>query len=527
MRVLLVEPAYRRLGVDTKRRADAASDESLWYPPLGLMKLSHFHRARGDEVRFAYGCDSTVFQVPDLFSPGDLWDRVYITTLFTYKWKETIRTIEFYKDAVGQSKTKVFVGGVMASLMPEDIFEETGIYPITGVLNSPQKIGLDGDENIDLIAPDYDLVEGSVYAINETFYGYTSRGCVNDCPWCGVPKIEPEFVPYIDIKPTIKYLRKKHGDMPVLKLMDNNVLASPKLVTIVEDLLELGYGHGEHTNEKPPRKRVVDFNQGLDARHFTEDNMQLLGQLNINPMRIGFDRVQDKHHYKRAVQLARHHGIKRFSNYMLFNFKDTPRDLYERLSESIKINEEWQEEEGEDFSGGIYSYPMRYAPIDERGSPRANRTREYMMPQPQGVWNPLEDAVWNSRFIRNIGVMCGAAHGALSSTPSLAWRTIGADYEEFIANLYMPEALLRNRNRYERKVYEYEPERPPGTGDVEAFREFVLRRLRKPDKAFWMFHGAVSENRRQAVRDCMDDCQDSEVNKWLEFYLLSQETDDQ
>lgn len=84
MKVLLVEPDYRRLTAEWMRRASKKAgkkprdDETLWYPPLGLMKISRFHKGRDDEVHFAYGCDGSVLD--------ELWDRVYITTLFTYGW---------------------------------------------------------------------------------------------------------------------------------------------------------------------------------------------------------------------------------------------------------------------------------------------------------------------------------------------------------------------------------------------------------------------------------------------------------
>jgi len=387
------------------------------------------------------------------------------------------------------------------------------------VLNSPKQICLDGDENIDLLAPDYDLVDGNLYAINETYYGYTTRGCVRNCPWCGVPKVEPHFIPYIDIKPVIRELRERYGDKPVLKLMDNNLLASPKLGTIVDDMLELGYGREDYTDTDPPRRRVVDFNQGLDARFLTEERMRVLSPLHISPVRLAFDRLKHKADYLRAVRLARKYGVSNFSNYLLFNFDDTPRDLYERLKANIEINERWRREEGRRFKGGKYSYPMRYAPIDQRHGRHVNRRRDYVPLEPDGNRDLLQDALWNPRFIRNVAVMCGAAHGAISPTPSLAWRTIGATYEEFIANLYMPERLLRNRNKYERRVYPHEPDRQPGTGDLEAFRAFILKRLKNPDSSFRTFHKAVGSNRIKTIRDYMAECTDPELRKWLEFYL--------
>lgn len=98
-------------------------------------------------------------------------------------------------------------------------------------------------------------------------------------------------------------------------------------------------------------------------------------------------------------------------------------------------------------------------------------------------------------------------------------RAIGKDYEEFIANLYMPEELLRNRNKYEEKIYPFEPERPSGTGDVERFREFILRLLNKQNGGFMEFHAAVSPGSKEAVKQALNTCKDNEVRKWLEWYL--------
>jgi len=194
MRILLVEPQFRRQRPkrnsgkcdNTKSHSD---DNTLWYPPLGLMKLSRFHKGRGDEVRFLGGCDPTVFSEADLFTPADLWDRVYITTLFTFHFDKIVKTIKFYLDAVGGTVSKVYVGGIMASLMAEAIYEKTGVYPVTGVLNSPKQINLPGDMDIDLLPPDHGILDAAQYAINDTYYAYTTRGCTNKCPWGGVPRV--------------------------------------------------------------------------------------------------------------------------------------------------------------------------------------------------------------------------------------------------------------------------------------------------------------------------------------------------
>lgn len=521
MRILFVEPEYRRLSARLKKIAEGSSnngsnDETLWYPPLSFMKLARFHKARGDEIVFVRGCDKTILKQGGSFNTSKLWDRVYITTLFTFHYDKIIKTINFYKQAVGGTLDKIFVGGIAASLMPDQIYEETGVYPVTGILNSPQQIGLKGTDDIDLLPPDYELLDNNLYAINDTFYAYTTRGCVNSCKWCGVNDLEPSYVQYIDIKPIIKKLRKDYGDMSKLKLMDNNVLASPKLAQIVEDLVELGYGRNQYTNTNPKKQRIIDFNQGLDASYFSEENMTLLSSLNIKPMRIAFDRINEKKVYMEAIELAYEHGVSEFSNYMLYNFKDTPKDLYERLVINISLNRKWSNGMRR---ASVYSYPMRYAPIGEISGNGENRNRDYVKENSIKDRDWLKAPIWTKRFVRSIEIMKGAAHGAISPTPELAQRTIGKDFQEFLTNLYMPEELLRNRSKHEKRVYDHEPKRRPGTGNIEEFRKYILSLLNKQDERFAFFHESVSANSSEVIRQSISVCKDAETKKWLKLYL--------
>ena len=121
MDILLVEPSYQNK-----------------YPPLGLMKLASYHRLRGDRVVFVKG------NSPQLREKR--WDRIYITTLFSFYWNQTIQTIRYY----GRSTSKpenIYVGGVMASLMAADLFKElNSTLPITiieGLLDEPKMLDKD------------------------------------------------------------------------------------------------------------------------------------------------------------------------------------------------------------------------------------------------------------------------------------------------------------------------------------------------------------------------------------------------
>lgn len=522
MRILLVEPDYRRT---TPRwnpgHGKRPDDETLWYPPLGLMKLARYHKNLGHQVDFVMGRDPKILKEAYIDKPlfAKLWDRVYIATLFTFHFDNVVKTINFYKNAVGGTTAKIFVGGIMATLMRNEIFKETGILPIPGILDSAQQIRMPDDTAIDLLSPDYSILDNHPYGIGNTFYAYTTRGCKHKCSYCGVHKLEPKFIPYIDIKSTIRTLRDERGDLPILKLMDNNILGSSELERIVDDLVELGYSRGKQTDTNPRRQRVIDFNQGLDATHLTEKKMAILAKLNIEPMRIAFDHVREQKEYERAVRLAHKHGVKKFSNYMLYNYRDTPEDLYRRLRVNIELNEEMAKDGIQKRSGKIYSYPMRFAPIADPDRNGTHKNRDIISTDTESHRDWLREPIWTKRFIRNVEIMRGAANGAISPTPSLAWRTIGSTFEEFLANLYMPEELIRNRNRHERKVHPEEPRRKPGTGKVEGFRKFILKLLKENGNRFMTFHIAVSPNSLEDVRAALQGIKDGEMKKWLEMYL--------
>ena len=110
--------------------------------------------------------------------------------------------------------------------------------------------------------------------------------------------------------------------------------------------------------------------------------MSLLSKLNIRPMRIAFDHVKEKIVYERALKIAKKYGVKEFSNYLLYNWKDTPRDLYDRLVINIKLNKKWGRG-SKNSSAAIYSYPMRFAPIKSVNAGESNQKRDYIPESPK------------------------------------------------------------------------------------------------------------------------------------------------
>ena len=90
------------------------------YPPIGLMKLATYHgeHGKGDNVAFIKGEDDKTKLLGLNKAVMDIvWDRIYVTTLFSFEWKKISDSIDFALAAAGGQASKVFAGGIAVSLM--------------------------------------------------------------------------------------------------------------------------------------------------------------------------------------------------------------------------------------------------------------------------------------------------------------------------------------------------------------------------------------------------------------------------
>lgn len=430
--ILLIEPNYANK-----------------YPPLGLMKISTFHKRLNDCVVFAKG------KLPDELAEKR-WDRVYVTTLFTFEWEETKKSIE-YALTVVKDQRKVFVGGIMATLMPE-LFRETfpTINLIKGLLNREGTLGLRNEQCIDRLTPDYDILDDVdyKYPATDAYFLYMTRGCGMKCQFCAVQTLEPEYVPYISIREQIAEVDRLYGAKRNLLLMDNNVLRSNQFDRIVDELIDLGFGKGStypspHTGK--PLQRYIDFNQGLDAKLLTEHKAQRLGELAISPARIAFDHIEDEEQYKRALELCAKNGIKYLSNYILYNGEnftgkgqhyqaDTPQDLFNRMKISMDFCDELNAKYGNDGKVHIFSFPMKYIPLN-------------------AIDRSFVGTHWNKKYLRAVQRMLIPTQGKGVSTRSFFEADFGETPEKFIENLAMPEDLLGLRGHFVERKNESEEDR--------------------------------------------------------------------
>jgi hypothetical protein len=180
------------------------------------------------------------------------WDRVCVTTLFTFHWDLTIETIEFAKK-VCKSSEQVLVGGILASVVSDKVEATTGIKPHKGCLNISTLLG---DKPlpppfrktlIDGLPLDYSILEeiDYRYPATDAYYAYATRGCVNECPFCAVPILEPGGMKYFPLRTKIKETYERFGEQRHLLLLDNNVLASPNFGTIIDEIRSSGFSRGE------------------------------------------------------------------------------------------------------------------------------------------------------------------------------------------------------------------------------------------------------------------------------------------
>lgn len=173
------------------------------------------------------------------------------------------------------------------------------------------------------------------------------------------------------------------------------------------------------------RMRIIDFNQGVDARLVTEKKMKKLAEINIRPLRIAFDHYSMKDTYEAAIRTAVKHGITDLSNYLLYNFEDEPDDLYYRMKINIDLCDE--------LGVTIYSFPMKFHPIDD---PKYFKNRDYIGKH------------WNRKFIRAVQAVLNSTKGKIGRGKSFFEEAFGKDIDEFHKILWMPEAFIIHRLKY-------------------------------------------------------------------------------
>ncbi len=200
-------------------------------PNLALMKISAYHKSKGDTIFFGH-------EPPDP-------DVVYISCIFAKNKSKALGIATRFKNAI--------VGG-------------SGVNYDTL------------SDEIEFCMPDYDL-----YGIDYSM-GFTSRGCIRNCEFCIVPEKEGKIRANQNIEDFL------HPDHKKVVLLDNNLLAAPNwketLTYLTESNLHVSFCQGNDIRliDEEKANLLADtkyYNFDFDKRrlYFAWDHIQLEDQI--------------------------------------------------------------------------------------------------------------------------------------------------------------------------------------------------------------------------------------------------------
>lgn len=239
-------------GSNAKHRISIIDIDSK-IPNLALKKIEKYHLDRGDEVVWN----------SDLFIQES--DKTYVSCVFSKN-----RTLADKYNGLAD------IGGSGYSL-------DTVLPP-----------------EIEIVNPHINL-------------GFTTRGCVRNCPFCIVPKKEGRIRIVGDL------LDLWDGKSKEIVVMDNNILALHDHFSLV-------------CRQAQDNRLLIDFNQGLDHRLLTPEIADTLKRTRHKEYRFSFDYSAQEPSVRKAIDIMSSVGINRCSWYVLAGFESSFDDALYRAN---------------------------------------------------------------------------------------------------------------------------------------------------------------------------------------------------
>lgn len=262
--------------------ADWVARGKMTFPNVPLMKLSAWYKAQGHHVEW--------------YDASKHYDLCYIAKVFGD---------EYTPDISDPINAEVVVRGGSG-------------YAIR-IVDGKEVYDHDADHSlppgIDHIYPDYDL-----YGITDTAYGFLTKGCPRNCPFCHVGRMQGCRV-Y-----TFAHLNEFWHGQKNIKLLDPNLTASRD--------------YFEHMTELAESKASIDFTQGLDARVMTVEKIRALNDVKWKRIHFAWDRPKDNLEpiFERIAEHLNRCNKNYVSAYVLTNFDSTfEQDLY-RVTTLRRLN---------------------------------------------------------------------------------------------------------------------------------------------------------------------------------------------
>lgn len=246
------------------------------FPNLPLMKLSAWHKARGDSVEWYMPMTS-----------GHM-DKVYMSKIFSFT--------PDYGYPIDADEIEKGGSGYCISLV-----DGKEVFDASKNVNLPH--------DIEHIYPDY-----SLYGITDTAYGFLSRGCPRGCEFCHVKDKEGRKA--YKVADLSEFWRGQKR----LVLCDPNILACKEWRGLLQQVID--------------SNALTNFNQGLDIRLMTDEKAEMLKQIKVDTVHFAWDRYQDKEIVvPRFAKFAKRTGWgpRKMSVYVLCGYDTTFEQDLERI----------------------------------------------------------------------------------------------------------------------------------------------------------------------------------------------------
>lgn len=238
------------------------------FPNLALMRISAYHKAQGDEVEWWKG---------DLF----YYDKVYKAKVFSDTYSNDIpdpfNCGELHKGGTGYyTDTK---DGA-------EVFDKENHKPLP--------------IEIEKMQPDYTIYPEYNFAV-----AMTSRGCPRGCPFCCVAEKDGRR------SHKVANVADFYKGQKLIEVLDPNITACPDKHELFEQYIETG--------------AQISFNQGLDARLLTAEDIEILNRMKIKMAHFAWDNPNEDllDQFKMINELFRIKNYRQKVVYVLTNFNST------------------------------------------------------------------------------------------------------------------------------------------------------------------------------------------------------------
>lgn len=247
------------------------------FPNIALMKLSAYHKAKGDSVEW--------------YDAFDGWyDRVYVGKVFSF-------TPDYDYHINADEVIRRGTGYCIDLVNGKEVFHPERDIPLP--------------DEAEHIYPDYSLYPKLT---KDTAYGFLTRGCPRGCDFCIVGKKEGRC------SRKVADLSEFWNGQKNIVLCDPNILACKDWKELLQQLIDC--------------KARVDICQGLDIRLMTEEKAEMLSKIKMNKIHFAWDRYEDKEKilpkfkmFSKYCKISEHNRMV----YTIVNFDTTIEQDLERI----------------------------------------------------------------------------------------------------------------------------------------------------------------------------------------------------